>query len=619
MASADLNEDTYGDLVVGGTNQSTLRVFLGDGTGALHELTSLSGSSNFTDIVLSDMDSDGYPDIVCAESANRVTVFFGDAGLTFAQAVSMSTSGFPVSVTVSDLNGDGVPDLVTAISNDCANLFTQVAARSFSPRVRLDSIRVPSVVRCGRSADGESIDIFILSSIANAFAVHTPAAPGDYPMPRQSSTGDFPFEVQAADLDGNGQQDVLISCRNDQALIAQMRGGDGTFGSPVLTALAEEASVLVTANFNGDGLLDVVALRDVYLGTGAGTFSFLFRLPEPVGRISSIASGDLDQDGVDEIIMSVVSPFETLIYSYSAPGSFLLSAKYSEPKWMARPLVRDLNGDGYPDVLLPSQAAGGVAIRLNDGAGNLLPGVEYPAVAPIRVVVADFNQDGNEDFAVVGQAYEYNYISVFSGDGTGGFVLDATYPAGSLPVDLIAADVNGDGLFDLATANFGENTLSLYLGLGNGAFAWQGNIGAGSRAAALAVSGASGGTCAVILVPNDVTDTITEIVLPQATTASVEPPEKVERPSLLQASVASNRGGVTLWFSESIDARLDLDLFDISGRLVARLGEYDVSSSERRIEIKPRCGDCLSRLSRGIFFLRVKHGDTSSAVALLLK
>lgn len=49
----------------------------------------------------------------------------------------------------------------------------------------------------------------------------------------------------------------------------------------------------------------------------------------------------------------------------------------------------------------------------------------------------------------------------------------ASYPAGRLPVDLTAADFNGDGVFDLAVVNVVDSDISVYLGNGDGTFSDQ--------------------------------------------------------------------------------------------------------------------------------------------------
>lgn len=66
-------------------------------------------------------------------------------------------------------------------------------------------------------------------------------------------------------------------------------------------------------------------------------------------------------------------------------------------------------------------------------------------------------------------------VSVFLGDGNGGFTAQSTVPTGTLPNGLATGDLNGDGKLDLAVANLGgfvglNGRLQIVLGNGDGTF-----------------------------------------------------------------------------------------------------------------------------------------------------
>lgn len=84
---------------------------------------------------------------------------------------------------------------------------------------------------------------------------------------------------------------------------------------------------------------------------------------------------------------------------------------------------------------------------------------------PIAVRTADFNQDGNPDLAVLGE----NGLSIWLGNGTGGFTLAHTYDVGPDPTGLTVADLNGGKSPDLIVGNAFGDVLVL-LSEGNGAF-----------------------------------------------------------------------------------------------------------------------------------------------------
>ena len=83
-------------------------------------------------------------------------------------------------------------------------------------------------------------------------------------------------------------------------------------------------------------------------------------------------------------------------------------------------------------------------------------------MVPQSVAVADLNGDGLPDLAVA-NGNDFT-VSVFLNQGDGGtFAPAATYFTGKWPASVVAADFNGDGALDLATANYVPNTASLLL------------------------------------------------------------------------------------------------------------------------------------------------------------
>ncbi len=97
--------------------------------------------------------------------------------------------------------------------------------------------------------------------------------------------------------------------------------------------------------------------------------------------------------------------------------------------------------------------------------------------SPQSVAVGDFNGDGVQDLAVAN--FGSNNVSVLLGNGDGTFRAAVNYGAGSGPVSVAVGDFNGDRALDLAVANFGSNNVSVLLGNGDGTFRTAVNFGAG--------------------------------------------------------------------------------------------------------------------------------------------
>jgi hypothetical protein len=91
-------------------------------------------------------------------------------------------------------------------------------------------------------------------------------------------------------------------------------------------------------------------------------------------------------------------------------------------------------------------------------------------MTPQSVVVADFNRDGNMDIATANSGD--NSVTILLGDGAGGFIPSSGSPfaVGTSPQSVAVSDFNGDGRPDIVTANNGGNSVTVLLGDGTGGF-----------------------------------------------------------------------------------------------------------------------------------------------------
>lgn len=134
-------------------------------------------------------------------------------------------------------------------------------------------------------------------------------------------------------------------------------------------------------------------------------------------------------------------------------------------------VAADLNHDGVPDlattnILVPGGPGATVTVFLGDGTEAFGPPSTYETLTqPGGMAVADFNRDGNLDFAVAGTGS----VSILLGDGTGALAEHSTIVVPD-PAGPAAADLDGDGNPDLAIANFFESTVTVLLGNGDGFF-----------------------------------------------------------------------------------------------------------------------------------------------------
>jgi hypothetical protein len=196
------------------------------------------------------------------------------------------------------------------------------------------------------------------------------------------------------------------------------------------------------------------------------------------------------------------------------PGYFLAATLLSTPDRIPLDVaVGDLNGDGLADIsvaadYVPSPTgaplpAPSVLVFFQVPPSTPTPNpVSFAAPvsylvggSPKAVTIADLNGDGLADMAVATSA---NTVSVLLQTSAGSFASAVDYATGIQPVAIRAADVNGDGKVDLLTANFGASTnpdaqgLSVLIQGTPGTFAAPVHYATGYRAVALAVGDLNG-------------------------------------------------------------------------------------------------------------------------------
>lgn len=108
--------------------------------------------------------------------------------------------------------------------------------------------------------------------------------------------------------------------------------------------------------------------------------------------------------------------------------------------------------------------------------------------SPTGFAVADLNRDGVLDLIVANLTVDT--ISVFLGNGTGGFATATSHTAGEGPLDVAVADLNLDGAPDVATANTYGNSVSVFLGTGDGTFVSKTDYSTGSTPSGIAIADA---------------------------------------------------------------------------------------------------------------------------------
>ncbi len=275
-----------------------------------------------------------------------------------------------------------------------------------------------------------------------------------------------PHDVIAADLNGDGNIDVISATEGDAKLAWYKNiDGLGNFGpQQIITESLPGLRKVFATDLDGDGDLDLIsqdAWDDLVVWfenlDGLGNFGEQMLIANNVDGAVFVFAEDMDNDGDMDVLSA--SAFDSNVAWYEnldGLGSFgpqqIINGNASSVRSL---FAVDLDGDGDMDVVCDSSSEGYPSWNENlDGLGNFGPQQEITqnTIGSIYTITGDI--DGDDDMDVINVEYGGNTIAWFENtDGLGSFGPKNIISTIIQPLKIVAADLDNDGDMDIASIN----------------------------------------------------------------------------------------------------------------------------------------------------------------------
>ena len=297
---------------------------------------------------------------------------------------------------------------------------------------------------------------YISLTVHNVDEYLVPGVIGDRRRIRTNITDPAGMDVLVATDDtGDIDGDSIPNLTDPNVFVAT---SDATLTGSTLANAAQVDSI-ASGDLNNDGIPDLIVGRSdglisTYLNNGAGVFALAvnnnYVVDGIVSHINDMAIADTEGSGRLGVVAAVPDSNRFLITGGDGNGFLKRNQVIMIPAVNPSTIVAaDFNGDKFVDVGVVTQADNTLRIYLNNGFGVFAAGNTYATcnTSPnIYMVNADMDADGNMDIAIT--CDPGNVVRTFFGDGNGNFNVSLDYATGDEPMSITVADFDLDGNLD---------------------------------------------------------------------------------------------------------------------------------------------------------------------------
>ncbi len=314
------------------------------------------------------------------------------------------------------------------------------------------------------------------NSLSNAFS-----APISYPLESSAQA------VAIADLNQDGRQDVIVGTSsgngstNDNSILIFFQNSSGQLKAPVRYDAGGQAASVVTGDFTGDHLIDIVAgtglaLR-LFIQDSGGSFSNYVDYPTPNSRW--ICSADFNNDGRSDVAGISWNSQEVDVFTQTTNGTLEFAGQHQAAYSGYNDLkAGDVNGDGLSDIIVMNGQSFNMPeiIVLTQTNGGFAPAANYDLIGNDRaygISIGDLTGDGRNDVIVCHAGSPSPFpvkVSVFEQSTNGLLQLGPAYDSSYNPDPVVIADFDFDGRADFVALHGDVSRAGVYFQTFPGAF-----------------------------------------------------------------------------------------------------------------------------------------------------